>query len=121
MEDLRVEGAGGGKRSQNVTVNQTVVAQTRTPVETANNLFSTAFAKTVYAISEGEIEGFPNSIEKDTYLDSTPIQNADGSSNFTGYTLDYRSGTDETQTPLTGFSTVETAVAVSTEIGRAHV
>ena len=116
MEDLRVEGAGGGKRSQNVTVNQTVVAQTRTPVETANNLFSTAFAKTVYAISEGEIEGFPNSIEKDTYLDSTPIQNADGSSNFTGYTLDYRSGTDETQTPLTGFSTVETAVAVSTAL-----
>lgn len=114
MEDLRVEGAGGGKVIQQLV--QPVVAQTRTPVETANNLFSTAFAKTVYAISEGEIEGFPNSIEKDTYLDSTPIQNADGSSNFTGYTLDYRSGTDETQTPLTGFSTVETAVAVSTAL-----
>lgn len=115
MEDMRVEGAGGGGGRQQV-VQQTVVAPTRTPVEEANNLFSTAFAKTVYAISEGEIEGFPNSIEKDTYLDSTPIQNADGSSNFTGYTLDYRSGTDETQTPLSNFSTVETAVAVNTAV-----
>jgi predicted phage tail protein len=114
MEDLRVEGAGGGGKPQ--VVQQTVVAPTRTPTEESNNLFSTAFAKTVYAISEGEIEGFPNGIEKDTYLDSTPIKNADGSANFTGYTLDYRAGTDETQTPLTGFSTVETAVGVSTAV-----
>jgi hypothetical protein len=120
MEDVKkpiAEGAGGGKKaSQNVTVQQTVVAPTRSPVEEANNLFSTAFAKTVYAISEGEIEGFPNGIEKDTYLDSTPIQNADGTVNFTGYELDYRSGTDETQTPLLGFSTVENAVSVNTAV-----
>lgn len=118
-----VEGAGGGKRAsqtQNVTVQQTVAAPTRAPVEEANNLFSTAFAKTVYAISEGELEGFPNGIEKDTYLDSTPIQNADGSTNFTGYSLDYRSGTDETQTPLLGFSTVENAVSVNTAVTAAN-
>lgn len=116
-----VSGAGGGgsRQSQPTVIQQTVVAPTRTPVEEANNLFSTAFAKTVYAISEGEIQGFPNDIEKDVYLDSTPIKNADGSSNFTGYTLDYRSGTDETQTPLTGFSTVENTVGVSTAVTQA--
>lgn len=121
MEDPKiVSGAGGGgSRQQQTVVQQTVVAPTRTPVEEANNLFSTAFAKTVYAISEGEIEGFPNEIEKDVYLDSTPIKNADGTTNFTGYTLDYRSGTDETQTPLANFSTVETAVSVNTAVTQA--
>lgn len=116
-----VSGAGGGGsvQSQTTVIQQTVVAPTRTPVEEANNLFSTAFGKMVYAISEGEIQGFPNDIEKDIYLDSTPIKNADGSSNFTGYTLDYRSGTDETQTPLEGFSTVENTVGVSTAVTQA--
>jgi predicted phage tail protein len=117
-EQKLVSGAGGGGGLRQA-VQQTIVAPTRTPVEEANNLFSVAFAKTVYAISEGEIEGFPNEIEKDIYLDSTPIKNADGTTNFTGYTLDYRAGTDETQTPLAGFSTVETAVAVNTAVTQA--
>ena len=120
-DKLQISGAGGGMRriAQPMVERQTVVAPQRTPTEEANNLFSTAFAKTVYAISEGEIEGFPNGIEKDVYLDSTPIKNPDGSSNFNGYTLDYRSGTDETQQPLTGFSTVENAVGVSTAVTQA--
>lgn len=119
MNDLKklpeISGAGGGRSSQPV-IQQTVVASTRQPVEEANNLFSVAFAKTVYAISEGEIEGFPTSAEKDIFLDSTPIQNPDGTFNFTGYTIDSRTGTDETQTPMPGFSTVENTVGVNTAV-----
>ena len=125
MEDAKqlpeISGAGGGGGGQTVvqqTVSPTVYVTpvSRQPVETANNLFSVAFAKTVYALGEGEIEGFPNGIEKDVYLDSTPIQNADGTYNFSGYTIDHRTGTDETQTPITGFSTTENVVGVSTAV-----
>jgi predicted phage tail protein len=121
MEDLNnlpeISGAGGGASSpQPTVVQQTIVAPTRQPVEEANNLFSVAFAKTVYALSEGEIEGFPNSAEEDIFLDSTPIQNPDGSKNFSGYTIDSRTGTDETQTPMLGFSTVENTVGVNTAV-----
>jgi len=119
-EELQVKGAkGGGGSSKKVTQNVTVVAPTRQPVIADDNLFSVAFAKTVYAVSEGEIEGFPNSIEKDVYLDGVPIQNPDGTSNFDGYTLDHRVGDDETQTPIEGFSTTENTVGVSTEVTQA--
>jgi predicted phage tail protein len=113
MEDFQdlpeVSGAGGGGGGptvvqQTVQQNVTVTPTAKQPVEAANNLFSVAFAKTVYALSEGEIEGFPNSITKDTYLDSTPIQNPDDSYNFTGYTIESRTGTDETQTPILGLA-----------------
>ena len=126
MEDFQelpeISGAGGGGGGQQVvqqTVQQnvTIAAPTaRQPTVAANNLFSVAFAKTVYALSEGEIEGFPNSITKDTFLDSTPIQNADDTYNFQGYTIDHRTGTDETQTPITGFSTTENVVGVNTNL-----
>jgi len=128
MEDPKklpeVSGAGGGGGGQTVvqqTVQQnvTVTPTTRQPTEAANNLFSVAFAKTVYALSEGEVEGFPNSITRDTYLDSTPIENPDGTFNFSSYELDHRTGTDETQTPMTGFSTVENTVGVNTAITQA--
>lgn len=125
MEDPQklpeISGAGGGGGGATVvqqTVNQTVqvVAPSRQPVEAANNLFSVAFAKTVYALSEGEVEGFPNSITRDTFLDSTPIENPDGTFNFTGYTLESRTGTDETQTPITGFVGTENVVGVNTAV-----
>jgi predicted phage tail protein len=122
MDDLNnlpeISGAGGGSSApqQTIVQNVSVVAPTRQSVEEANNLFSVAFAKTVYAISEGEIEGFPNSAEKDIFLDSTPIQNPDGSFNFTGYTIDSRTGTDETQTPMLGFSATENTVGVNTAV-----
>ena len=121
MDDLNklpeITGAkGGGGSVQNVVQNVTVAAPTRGSVEEANNLFSVAFAKTVYALGEGEIEGFPNSATRDIFLDSTPIQNPDGTFNFSGYTIDSRTGTDETQTPMLGFSTTENTVGVNTAV-----
>jgi predicted phage tail protein len=117
-ENLEVRGAGGGGGGGKQTVKQnvTVVAPTRQPVIETDNLFSVAFAKTVYAIGEGVIEGFPNSIEKDVFLDSVPIKNPDDSENFTGYEVDFRLGEDETQTPIEGFSTTENTVGVNVAI-----
>ena len=126
VSSLEVSGAGGGgggkksSPSQQV-VNQTVVVQnpSKQPVIAANNLFSVAFAKTVYAMSEGVLEGFPNGINKDVYLDGVPIQNPDGTNNFDGFTLDSRLGEDETQTPITGFSTTENTVGVNVNVTQA--
>ena len=115
-------GGGGGGRSQPKTVVQQTIVQApkaRQPVEAANNLFSVAFAKTVYALSEGEVEGFPNGIEKDVYLDGVPIRNPDNSANFEGFTLDSRDGDDATQTPISGFSQVENTVGVNVGVTQA--
>lgn len=90
--------------------------QSRNPVEAPNNLFSVAFAKTLLAVSEGEIEGFPSGVPaKDIYLDGTQIQRNDGGLNFQGVTIEYRSGTDS-QIPIPGFSQVENTVNVSTQV-----
>ena len=125
INDLEVSGAGGGgggrKQTVNQTVNQTVVVEnpSRQPVIAANNLFSVAFAKTVYALGEGVLEGFPNGIKKDVYLDGVPIQNPDGTNNFNGFVLDSRLGQDETQTPISGFSTTENTVGVNVNVTQA--
>ena len=115
MPNKEVSGAGGGRSRPQKVVNQTIIqtAKARQPVEEANNLFSVAFAKTVYALCEGEIEGFPNGIEKDIYLDGVPIKNQDGSVNFEGFTLDHRVGEDLTQDPMPGFSLVENTEGVN--------
>ena len=122
VNKLEVSGAGGGRsKPQQTVVQQTTVVQptARQPVIAANNLFSVAFAKTVYATSEGVLEGFPNSINKDVYLDGVPIQNPDGTNNFDGFTLDSRLGEDETQTPINGFSTTENTVGVNVNVTQA--
>jgi len=121
VSNLEVSGAGGGgggKKAPKQVVNQTVVVQnpSKQPVVAANNLFSVAFAKTVYALGEGVLEGFPNGINKDVYLDGVPIQNPNGTNNFDGFTLESRLGEDETQTPISGFSTTENTVGVDTII-----
>mgnify|MGYP003120446198 FL=1 len=109
-----VSGAGGsGGGGSNSTPTQSTVKQ---PVEEENNLFSVAFAKTVYALSEGEVEGFPNSIQKDVFLNNVPIQNPDGTKNFDGFELEFRDGDDVTQTPMDGFNKAENVVGVNTAV-----
>ena len=131
INDLEVSGAGGGgggrSRPKQTQAAQTIVVQapTRQPVVAANNLFSVAFAKTVYALSEGVLEGSPNRTAeeninfKDVYLDGVPIQNPDGTNNFEGFTLESRLGEDETQTPITGFSATENTVGVNVNVTQA--
>lgn len=74
------------------------------PIETPNNLFSTSYAKVVDLISEGEIQGLKNGLQS-VFLNNTPIQNADGSLNFTGVTVDTRTGT-QGQPTIPGFAEV---------------
>jgi len=64
-------------------------------------------------VCEGEIEGLAAGLHS-VYLDDTPIQNPDGSYNFTGVTLETRPGTQQ-QSYVPGFSSVENEVAVGVE------
>ena len=52
----------------------------------ADTLASRAYAKVVLAVSEGEVEGLANGMQ-DVLLDGTPLQNPDGTYNFTGISL----------------------------------
>lgn len=53
--------------------------------------------------------------KKNTYLDGTVIQNADGTENFPGVRLDFRPGT-QSQTYIPGMPNVENEITVNTEL-----
>jgi len=81
-----------------------------TPVEAPDTLHSTAFARIIDLISEGECLGFENGLQ-DVYLDWTPVQNADLTYNFKNVSFDYRTGT-QAQEPLPNFPETESETAV---------
>jgi predicted phage tail protein len=60
-----------------------------TPTEAPNTLQSSSTARIIDLISKGEIEGIVGGLQG-IYLDKTPIQNADGSYNFTNLIVDAR-------------------------------
>lgn len=101
-------------------------ATTTTATEDPNTLRAKSTAFTIDLLGEGEIEGFADPVSplKCVYLDQTPVQNANGTFNYTGVALDYRLGwpTQDympafgTETPLnitgtefTGRASAETA------------
>lgn len=86
----------------------------RTPVEASDSLRSTSFVRVLELISEGEIEGLVDGL-RSVYLDGTPIQNADGTSNFTGVTLALVNGT-QAQLPIPGFESPSAPVTVNVEV-----
>ena len=85
-----------------------------TPTESPDSLRSRQYARVLDMVSEGEIEGLVGGLQG-VYLDDTPIENADGSQNFSGVTVDTRNGT-QAQAYMAGFPEVESEVAVSTEV-----
>jgi predicted phage tail protein len=99
-------GAGGGGKSGG--------GSARVAQEAPDSLRSKAYARVVDLISEGEIEGLVAGLQS-VYLDDTPIQNADGTNNFTGITLETRNGTQQ-QSYVPGFSSVENEISVGVEI-----
>ncbi len=99
-------GAGGGGKSGG--------GSARVAQEAPDSLRSKAYARVVDLISEGEIEGLVAGLQS-VYLDDTPIQNADGTNNFTGITLETRNGTQQ-QNYVPGFSSVENEVSVGVEV-----
>jgi predicted phage tail protein len=81
--------------------------------ESPDTLKSTSYAQVLDLICEGEIGGLVNGLQS-IYLDDTPIQNADGTSNFTGVTYIATTGT-QTQGVIAGFDQVTNEIAVATE------
>ncbi|WP_087754118.1 host specificity protein J [Paraburkholderia caledonica] len=82
-----------------------------TPTESPDSLHSIAYARVLDLVSEGPIYGLVNGLQS-VYLDDTPIQNSDGSINFSNYSVDTRVGTQD-QSYMSGFPSVETEQAVS--------
>jgi predicted phage tail protein len=90
----------------------------RAPQEAPDSLHSTAFARVIDLISEGEVFGPTHGLAgalRDVYLDGTPAANEDGSLNFPSISIDFRTGT-QTQAPLPGFSASEITSAVNVEL-----
>jgi len=109
-----ISGAGGamskGGRAATSAASQ---PKPYVPREDANSLFSTSYAKVLDLIGEGEIQGLVDG-HRSIYLNNTPLQNADGSYNFQGLTIELRNGT-QVQQFIPGFGEVvsETAVGVT--------
>ena len=90
MKDQKkyIRGSGGSTKGGNQ----------HTPVEADDSLSSIQYGQVIDLISEGEIEGLDTGDITGTglqsiFLNGTPIQNPDGSNNFTGFTSALRKGT----------------------------
>jgi len=113
-------GGGGGSSGGTTVVQQTVVYQApppRTPVEAANSLQSSAVARILDLLCEGEIEGPANNDdwEQSTYFNEVPFKSSTGTYNFQGVTLTNRVGTVD-QTHIPGFDKVETGHSVNVQL-----
>ncbi|MGR7899226.1 TipJ family phage tail tip protein [Klebsiella aerogenes] len=85
----------------------------RTPTEQPDDLQSIAKAKILVALGEGEFAG--SLTGKDIYLDGTPIENTDGSQNFSGVAWEFRPGT-QAQNYIQGIPGTENEISVGTDI-----
>lgn len=104
LERRDIIGSGGGKSGGGGSA----------PKETPDSLHSISKAKTLDLISTGEIVGPVNGLQS-VFLGGTPVQNPDGSLNFSNVTVDFRPGT-QTQDPIAGFPSVENEVGVGVEL-----
>lgn len=102
MRDIIGHGGGKGGVEQHVHY------------EATDSLHSISYARVLDLISEGEILGLANGMAS-VFLDGTPVQNADGSQNFSDITVDFRVGT-QTQDYIPGFPDIENEVAVGVEL-----
>lgn len=101
MANNIIKGRKGGSSSQ------------RTPTEQPDDLQSVAKAKILIALGEGEFAG--GLTGKDIYLDGTPLENADGSQNFSGVAWEFRPGT-QAQSYIQGIPGTENEISVGSEV-----
>lgn len=99
-----IRGSGGGGKQE----------KAHTPVESPNTLQSRVRGRILDLLAYGPIKGLVNGL-KSVYLDSTPVQNEDGSFNFDGVTLEFRNGTPD-QDVIPGFRSVENSREINTAI-----
>ena len=88
-------------------------SEARTPVEQADNLRSIAKAKILLALGEGEFDG--GLTGRNIYLDGTPLEDANGNSNFPGVRWEFRPGSQH-QGYIKGMPAVENEVSQSVEL-----
>lgn len=105
LHKIRGAGGGGGKSGG---------GSSHTPTEAPDSLRSRQYAHVLDMVSEGEIEGLVGGL-RGIFLDDTPIENSDGSLNFSGVSVDWRPGT-QAQAYLPGFPAVESETSVSAEV-----
>ena len=103
----RIAGAGGGGRKSG--------GGSHTPTEADDTLQSIQFGTVLDLISEGEIQGLEDG-NKSIFLQDTPVQNADGTLNFSDFSVVTRTGT-QTQTHIPGdFGSSQSEQAVNAEV-----
>jgi len=98
---LPIRGSGGGGKGGG--------GESRTPVEAPDSLRSKQSARVLDLIGEGEIWGLVDGL-KSVYLDGVPIQNSNGSYNFSDVVLLARSGT-QSQSYIPGFEGTEKEIS----------
>ena len=101
-------GGGGGSKGGGGGGNS------RTPTEADDSLQSVQFGSVLDLLSEGEIDGIENG-NKGIYLSSTPVQDAAGNNNFTGFTIVTRNGT-QGQSYISNHVGTESEQSVNVEI-----
>lgn len=102
MTDLSIVGSKGGE------------SKPRPSVEAPDSLQSTAYARILDLISEGEVRGLVNG-NQSIFLDETPLASSTGVMNFGGVTVDTRTGSQD-QTYISGFPAVESEIGVGVEL-----
>ncbi|TBL40760.1 host specificity protein J [Hafnia alvei] len=83
------------------------------PRETPDNAQSTAYAKILLALAEGELG--PTLDGRNIFLDGTPVLNQDGSTNFEGLKYEYRSGT-QAQDYIQGMPDTQNEITINTPL-----
>ncbi|SMG00324.1 host specificity protein J [Burkholderia singularis] len=86
----------------------------RGPVEAPDSARSISYARVLDILSEGEIEGPVNGLQS-VFLDGTPMENADGTRNFPGASVEFRPGSQD-QDYIPGFPAVENEIGVGVEL-----
>lgn len=86
-----------------------------TPKEMEDNLISINKIKILLAVSDGEIDG--EFSLKNLYLDDVPVQNADGSLNYSGVSAEFRPGT-QTQDYIKGFSDTSSEITIQRDLAQ---
>ncbi len=87
----------------------------RTPVEYPDTLRSRSYARILDLLGEGEMEGPAKPGLQWLYFDGTPVENPDGSFNFTGVSVTTRNGT-QAQTHIPGIPGPEQPHQVNVEV-----
>jgi len=102
-----IYGAGGSSDSGS--------SESRTAVESPDSLSSKSYIKAIDLLGEGEFEQVMVGELKGLFLDDVPVQNQDGSLNFTGISVETRPGT-LSQSRMNIGGTIESTASVGIEL-----